>query len=96
MNMATRLKTTLEKVGGEEKTGAEVLRIAVSLCNSSRESCFDDLTAEQVLNLARACWASEWDVYPDSLTDRERRTAARTGKLPVSAEKRFDRDGGPS
>jgi hypothetical protein len=86
----------LEKIGGEERTGAEVLRCAVSLCNASRESTFDDLTAEEVINLCRACWASDWDVYPDNLRASERKYAARHAKLPAAAEARFERDGGPS
>lgn len=90
------MKQALPKSRHNDESGAEELRRVVALCNLSTEACFDDLTTVEVVRLARAVWSSEWDCLPDHLTDAERKYAARTGKMPKSAERRFERDGGPS
>jgi len=71
------------------KTGIERLRQIVNLCNYTRESTFDNLDVTQTVRLAEACLNSEWDVYPDDLTDKELTFAAKHGRLPRSVAKRF-------
>lgn len=74
------------------ETGAEELRRVVSVLNSSTEAAVDDFDTEQVIRIVRACWGSEWDIYPDNLTASERRYAAKHGALSQACVKRLDRD----
>jgi hypothetical protein len=78
-------KTTTE-------TGAEELRRIVSCLNSSTEGAVDDFTAEEVIRIVRACWSSPWDIWPDNLTDGERKYAAKHGALSKACCKRLDRE----
>lgn len=71
------------------KTGIERLRQIVELCNGSRESTFDDLDVIETIRLAEACLNSDLDVWPDNLTEREKKYAVRNGLLPWSVAKRF-------
>jgi len=79
-----------------DESGIEELRRAANVSGWARESVYDGFTAEECLNMIRACWACEWDVLPDGLTDEERRGAARRGKLSARCLKRLDRDLGGS
>ena len=49
----------------EERTGMEELRILVSNFNSNSETFNDRYTAEELLQIQRMWWASEWDFLPD-------------------------------
>lgn len=75
-----------------KESGVERLRRIVSACNMTMESAFDDLTVSEVVNVIEACWASPWDILPDDLTDVERRSAARNGRLSAAALKRLEKD----
>ena len=73
-------------------TGIEEMRLLVQNAGYCVESTFDDFTAEQLLKIFRACWASEWDLYPDVLTRAELRYAAKHGKLSDRCNARLDRE----
>jgi hypothetical protein len=64
-----------------EETGIAELRRAAKVSTYSRESAFDGYTAEECLNMIRACWASQWDILPDELTPEEREYAALHGRI---------------
>jgi len=74
------------------ETGIEELRRAARMSGYGRESAYDGFTAEECLNMMRACWDSGWDIFPDALTPEERRGAARNGKLSDRALGRLERD----
>ena len=74
-----------------EETGVEELRRVADISKYGTESSYDGFTAEQCLNMFRACWASVWDILPDVLTLTERRAAARSGKLSVRCLARLER-----
>jgi len=74
------------------ETGAEELRRMVSTLNMSAETAVDPFTAEQVIRIVRACWASPWDLLPDMLTLAERRYAAKHGKLSDACNRRLDKE----
>jgi hypothetical protein len=68
-------------VGTRKETGIEELRRVVRAANMTTESAFDTYTAEQVILVMRACWASGWDILPDDLLASERAHAAVHGVL---------------
>lgn len=74
----------------QEETGIEFLRRLVEVANSTNEEVFDDLSVEETINLIRACWDSEFDIYADNLLPAERAFAARTGKLSKKAVDRLN------
>lgn len=71
-----------------EVDGVDELRRAVQLLSRNREDFNQRHTAEELLAIARACWASEWDVWPDKWTD-EQVAAAIRGIAPKFREGRF-------
>lgn len=76
--------------------GVQELRRAARASEITRESAFDGCTAEQCLNLLRACWRSGWDILPDELTQEERAESAQSGLLSVAAQARLtERHGAP-
>lgn len=75
-----------------KETGAEELRRIVRVLNSTSESALDAFTAEELLRIVRACWASPWDMFPDTLTFEERKYAAKHGKLSAACNRRLERD----
>lgn len=54
-----------------KESGAEELRRIVAHIENCRESALDPYSAEEILRLARACWASEWDVWIDDLSPEQ-------------------------
>jgi hypothetical protein len=62
-------------------SGPDELRKAARLIGMCRESFNQRFTAEELLKLARACWASEWDFTPDQWTE-EQVQAALKGEVP--------------
>lgn len=74
------------------ETGPETLRRAVSVLDMTHGDAVDPFTAEECLNIVRACWASPWDVFPDNLTREERQYAAEHGKLSDACNARLDRE----
>lgn len=73
-------------VNETELTGIELLRYAVKLFNGCRESCNEQYTAEQLLNIAKAMRRSEWDIMPDEWTSKQRFEASCKGKVPSWTE----------
>jgi hypothetical protein len=65
----------------EGESGIEELRRVAGVSERCREGAIDRYSAEECLNLFRACWRSVWDLYPDELTDEERDYAAKHGVL---------------
>lgn len=55
----------------EKRTGASELRAIVTCLNYTREWALDGFTAEELLILVRALWASEWDVFLDNMTPEQ-------------------------
>lgn len=76
------------------ETGVQELRRIACITESTRESAFDGYTAEQCINMMRACWRSDWDILPDALTDAEREYAARYGFLSGPAMRRLKKEYG--
>jgi len=77
----------------EELPGVEELRRAVRLFDGCNESfnwpaTRHVWTAEELVNIARACWASGWDVWPDQWPPVLARIAARKG---ADAARQVDR-----
>lgn len=72
--------------------GMEEIRLLVQVANSCAESTFDDFTAEEVLKIFRACWASKWDLYPDQIRFVELKYAAKHGKLSERCNARLNRE----
>jgi hypothetical protein len=68
------------------ETGAQELRRVVSCLNSCAESAIDAFTAEEIIKLVRACWASGWDIWPDNLTDAQVAAVLETGEVPCFFE----------
>ncbi len=73
-----------------EETGIEELRRIVRVCSDTQESAFDGFTAEQIIYMVRACWASPWDIRPDDLTPEERDFAALFAHLSGDALARLE------
>lgn len=65
----------------EERTGIEELRLMVNNFDSCREDFLDRFTLEQLVQIHRMWLASEWDIYPDTWTDRQVKQAL-AGKPP--------------
>ena len=74
-----------------QETGIEELRRAARVSGMTRESAFDGYSAEECLEMIRACWKSGWDILPGDLTPEERDYAARHGKLSARALARIER-----
>lgn len=64
------------------ETGAEELRRISHVLGCCRESALDAFTAEQLVTLVRACWASGWDVYVDDLSQDQCTAALELGEIP--------------
>lgn len=72
-----------------KETGIELLRRVVRAAGHTREDAISDYTPDQLVNLFRACWASDWDIFPDELTREERDHAACRGVLSVDTTERL-------
>ncbi len=94
--IAARAEASRGSKSMQGESGFEELRRAANVSGWARESVYEGFTAEECLNMLRACWTCEWDVLPDGLTDEERRGAARSGKLTARCLKRLDRELGGS
>jgi hypothetical protein len=63
-----------------KETGIEELRRAAKALSWCNESVLQSIgSAERVLNVARAMWASGWDLYPDQWTPQQIEIAATKG-----------------
>ena len=69
-----RLRTIAVRAGASRgsksmqgESGIEELRRAANVSGWARESVYEGFTAEECLNMLRACWTCEWDVLPDGL-----------------------------
>lgn len=71
----------------ESLAGIEELRRAVELLDRNNEGSNAGFSAEELLNIARACWASGWDVWPDEWTSQQVEAAAKD-KTPPRFEER--------
>ena len=70
----------------EKLEGVEVLRRAVRVLDSCRESFNMRYSAEDLLKIVRACWLSDWDVYPDDWTPQQIKAALENGTSPKFEE----------
>lgn len=66
----------------EDESGIELLRRVVHLFDTCNETFNYRWTPEELLKLAKACWASEWDFYPDQYTERQLYEALTYGRPP--------------
>lgn len=55
----------------KKETGIEFLRRVVKLFDANRESFNDQFSPEQLIQLAKICFQSTWDFYPDQWTERQ-------------------------
>lgn len=62
--------------------GIEEMRKAVRLFNCLNETFNQKYSSEELLKIARACWASEYDILPDEWTSRQVKQALE-GKVPA-------------
>ena len=74
------------------ETGPEMLRRVVRVLDWTHGDAVDPFTAEECLNIVRACWGSKWDILPDNLTREELKYAARHGSLSVRCNARLDKE----
>ncbi len=61
--------------------GIDELRKAVRVLGGMNETFNQRFSAEELLKLCRACWASEWDITPDRWTE-DQVQAALKGEVP--------------
>ena len=68
-------------VGGRQTDAFDELRRVANVLDYTRQTeRLMACSAEEMLKLVRACWASDWDVYPDALS-HEQIDAILTGAL---------------
>ena len=60
-----------------DMTGAELLRLIVSNLNTTRESFNDQFSLEELVQIHRMFYLSDWDIYPDDWTKRQVKEALR-------------------
>jgi hypothetical protein len=60
-----------------QRTGAEELRRIVRAMNDTRESFNDRFSAEELVAIYRAMFASGWDYYPDQWSEEQVQAALR-------------------
>jgi len=65
------------------ESGADEMRRAVRVLGCCRETDLEPYTAEQLLKLVRACWASGWDVYVSDLSAEQCVAAIDLGEVPA-------------
>ena len=53
-----------------DMTGAELLRLIVANLNATTESFNDQFSLEELVQIHRMFYLSEWDIYPDCWTKR--------------------------
>ncbi len=70
------------------ETGAEELRRIVKAIGYARESSLDGYSAEQLIALQRALWASGWDLFLDSLSADQAAAVLDAGEVPAFCESR--------
>lgn len=71
--------------------GIHELRRIVSAAGWSAEDAFNDLTMLEVIRLMQACLAMDLETLPDQLYLKERKYAARTGKISKATLERLYR-----
>ena len=67
----------------ENESGIELLRRVVKLFDYCNETFNSRYTPEELMSLARICWASGWDFFPDQYTHRQLHEALKYGRLPT-------------
>ncbi len=72
-----------------KRTGMEELRLLVNNFNYAPKEFNDRFTAEQLLQIQRMWWVSDWDVFPDQWDERQVQEALK-GIVP-----QWDDDGAP-
>lgn len=70
----------------DHESGADELRRMVRVLNMCREDAIDGYTAEELVILVRACWASDWDVLPDDLSEAQASAVLDLGAPVMFAE----------
>ena len=65
-----------------KRTGAEELRAIVETMNGTNEGFNDRFTAEELVQIFRMMFASEWDLYPDTWAPRQVAEALQ-GRIPT-------------
>ena len=74
------------------EAGIDELRTLLNILNNYRESALDDLSPEELINVARACRASDWDITLEYLTFEERKYASRHKQLSEKCKARLDKE----
>ena len=66
------MMTTKQKVPSRETDAFDELRRVANVLGYTRQTeRLIACSAEEMLKLVRACWASDWDVYPDALSHQQ-------------------------
>lgn len=68
--------------------GLDELRRATRLFERTSLYVVDSCTVEELLNIARACWASDWDLFPDQWSKEQVARAALNAEPPRFEERR--------
>jgi len=66
----------------EKEYGIELLRRVVHLFDTCNETFNYRWTPEELIKLAKVCWESGWDFYPDQYTERQLYEALTHGRAP--------------
>lgn len=75
------------------ETGIEQLRKLVNVAGWTNEWAFDDITdIGQTIKLLQACMELDLETLPDQLTDKERKSAAKKGRLGKGCIERLYRE----
>jgi hypothetical protein len=73
-------------MNSKQLSGIEILRRTVKLFDSNAESFNLEYSAEELIQIARACWESGWDCWPDAWT-KEQVEKAIKGESPQFEER---------
>jgi len=66
----------------ENESGIELLRRVVKLFDYCNETFNSKYTPEELIKLAKVCWESGWDFFPDQYTKRQLYEALTYGRAP--------------
>jgi hypothetical protein len=67
----------------ERETGPEELRRIVACLDSCCESMIERFSVEELVQLQRAAWACEWDVFVDNMSEGQCRAVLELGEVPA-------------
>ena len=66
----------------KELVGINLLKYAVQMLNSNREDFNQRFTADELIRIATAVQACDWDIYPDKWTEQQVQECLQFGVVP--------------